>query len=76
MNESDQYKDEAKAEFATGADGWLIAYASVSRLVLVTHEEESADAKKRVPIPNICRVFNVECVNTFEMLKALNVKLG
>lgn len=69
-----QYKPEAKAEFATVADAWLAAYAKVHNLVLVTHEVYSADAKKKVPLPNVCKAFDVQWTDTFKMLRALDVK--
>jgi hypothetical protein len=63
-----QYFDFAKAAFAAGADPWLIAYAKVNSLVLVTLEGHAPDAKNKVPMPNVCIKFDVEYVNTFEML--------
>jgi len=69
-----QYTDAAKAEFASVADGWLIAYAEVNGLVVVTHEEPSQFVKRRIPIPNVCEEFDVEYVNTFEMLRALGTR--
>jgi hypothetical protein len=69
-----QFTEAAKAEFASVADGWIVAYAKVNGLLVVTHEEYSADAKKKVPIPNVCLEFNIKHVNTFEMLNDLKVK--
>jgi hypothetical protein len=69
-----QFADAAKTEFASVADGWLVAYASVNGLVLVTHEQFAPDAKRKVPIPNVCIEFDVEFVNTFGMLRALGEK--
>jgi len=46
-----QFTQGARAEFANAADGWVIAYAKVNGLVVVTHEELAPDAKKTVPIP-------------------------
>ncbi len=69
-----QYKDEAKAEFATVADGWLIAYAMASGLILVTHEQLNLQIKRKVPIPNVCQAFNVQYINSFEMLRQLGVR--
>jgi len=66
-----QFTSEAKAEFATVADGWVIAYAKANGLVVVTHEEYAPDAKRKVPIPNVCVEFDVEYFNTFAMLKDL-----
>lgn len=71
-----QFLDGAKAEFAKGADGWLIAYAKVHGCIVVTHERFIPDAKKRVPIPNVCRAFGVLTIDTFDMLRRLEVRLG
>lgn len=69
-----QFFDKAKYDFAWGADGWLIAYAKAKRAVVVTHEEYNSDIKKRVPIPNVCKEFKVPYINTFQMLRDLNIK--
>ena len=69
-----QYTDAAKEEFASVADAWLIAYARAYGLILVTHEQYKPDVKRRVPIPNVCKAFDVPHVNTFEMLTALTIR--
>jgi len=74
VNSEPQFTPAAKAEFASAADAWLIAYAEVYGLIVVTHEEYKPDAKKTVPMPNICLEFNVDYVNTFEILEDLRVK--
>lgn len=74
VNAQPQFAQAAKAEFASVADGWLVAYAKVNGMTVVTHEEFAPDVKKRVPLPNVCIEFDVEYVNTFEMLNDLGVK--
>ncbi len=71
--ENDQYKDEAKEEFAdnTNADAWIIAYAKAHDFVIVTQETYEPDAKKKIKIPNVCEDFGVEYVNTFDVLRNL-----
>lgn len=69
-----QFTPAAKAEFANVADGWVIAYANANHLVVVTHEEFAPDAKKKVPMPNLCVKFGVEYANTFEMLRDLQAQ--
>ena len=69
-----QFSDQAKAEFASVADGWLVAYAHVNGLIVVTHEVYRPDAKRKVLIPNVCEEFDVEYLNAFEMLGELKVK--
>ncbi len=70
-----QFSDPAKAEFANGADGWLVAYAKVKGCVIVTQEVLNPDIKRKVPIPNVCQAFGVPYIDTFEMLRRLGVKL-
>ena len=69
-----QFSDAAKADFAMGADGWLVAYAMAQRRVIVTHEVLALDAKRKVPIPNVCDHFHVRWVDTFKMLRELGVR--
>ena len=54
-----QFTEAAKAEFADKADAWLIAYAKAKNLVLVTHEVLDRFIQKKIPIPNVCEVFDV-----------------
>jgi hypothetical protein len=76
IEKESQYKLAAKAEFAEVADGWLIACAKAEEMIVVTNEVYIPDIQRKVPIPNVCREFGVECVNTFEMLRELGVKFG
>lgn len=69
-----QFTDAAKDEFARNADAWLIAYAKAKGYTLVTHEVYNPQMKKRILIPVVCHQFGVRYVNTFEMLKDLQVQ--
>jgi hypothetical protein len=68
------FTDGAKAEFAGGADGWLVAYGALHDLIVVTHETHQADRKNKVKIPNACEQFGVDWLDTFEMLRQLEVR--
>ena len=70
------YKQAAKAEFAaaTNADGWLVAYAKVNGLAVVTHEVPSNGINK-VKIPNVCAQFGVVYCDTYDMLEDLKGNL-
>lgn len=68
------YLDHAKAKFATGADGWLVAYAQVHGAIVVTNEQPAPASKKDVKLPDICDEFNVPRQNTFEMLRVLGAQ--
>lgn len=64
----DQYTDAAKAKFAQGADGWLVAYSRVNGTCLVTNEESAPNSEKVIKLPDVCSAFNVRCEGTFFML--------
>jgi hypothetical protein len=66
-----QFFPAAKAAFAAGADGWLIAYAKAQGLVIATNEVPNPAIKRRVPIPDVCNAFGVNYIQTFDMLRAL-----
>ena len=63
----------AKAKFATGADGWLVAYARVHGATVVTNEQSAPESKREIKLPDVCDQFKVQHENTFAMLRALNV---
>lgn len=71
-----QFSEAAKAEFANGADGWLVAYTKVTGNVIVTQEVPAPDARRKVPLPNVCQSFSVQFVDTFEMLRTLGVRFA
>ena len=69
-----QYFDQAKAKFATEADGWLVAYAMVHSVTIVTNEQPRPQSQNRILLPDVCTQFNVIYKDTFEMLTELAVR--
>lgn len=74
------FRQEARDDFLAGADPWLIGKAIAMTEItedatVVTHEVFNNDARKKVPIPNICRQFGIDYINTFELLRRFNVSL-
>lgn len=69
-----QYFDYAKAKFATGADGWLVAYSQVHGATVVTNEQSAPQSKREIKLPDVCEHFGVEYDNIFAMLKKLSVR--
>ena len=69
-----QFLQAAKHEFAQAADGWLAAYAKAHDAIVVTNEAYNPSSRRRVPLPNLCKVFDVEVCNTADMLRGLGVK--
>ena len=43
-----QYYDQAKAKFATEADGWLVAYAMVHDVTVITNEQPRPQSRNRI----------------------------
>ena len=68
------YFDHAKAKFATGADGWLVAYAKVHGATVVTNEQPAPLSRRDVKLPDVCDQFRVPRENTFDMLRALKAQ--
>ena len=65
------FNQAAKQDFASDADGWLIACAKARGFTLVTEEQYVSNAIKRVPMPNVCQEFGVPHITTFEMLRGI-----
>ncbi|MBU3699965.1 MAG: DUF4411 family protein [Candidatus Kapabacteria bacterium] len=61
------------ARFLSGADARLISHAAVNGATVVT-KETSEPQSRRVKIPDVCRAFNVECIDTFKALSRLNAR--
>lgn len=76
MQRNSQYMDAAKAKFATGADGWLVAYARVNACVVVTLEEPRPESRNQIKLPDVCIQFGVPYENVFTMLRALQVQFS
>lgn len=72
---AEQFMPAAKQKFASGADSWLIAYAKAHDLILVTHEVFDPLIKKKVPIPNVCKEFEIVYTDTFDVLRKCGIKL-
>ena len=68
------YYEYAKAKFASGADGWLVAYASVHGATVVTNEQPAPAAKRDVKPPDVCDEFGVSRASLFTMLRSLNAR--
>lgn len=69
-----QFSAAAKAEFATNADGWLVAYARAFGGTAVTLEIPNPNIQRKMPTPNLCDAFGVEYIKTFDILRALGTQ--
>jgi Domain of unknown function (DUF4411) len=64
------------AEFLKGGDGWIIAHAKCDGGVVVTQESRLDGTALTPKIPNVCRSFNVGCINLPTMLTNLKFRFG
>ena len=55
VQQSAQFFDHAKAKFATGADGWIVAHAKVHGAIVVTNEERAPQIEARGEAPRRLR---------------------
>lgn len=74
VQDNPQFLPAASEEFARGADGWLAAYALATGAVLVTNEVFIPDVRRRVPLPNLCRRFDISYRNMLGMLRDLDMR--
>jgi len=79
VNGSMVYNQRAKDEFmnVTNADTWLLAHCLAAQtahkdVCLVTAEVYSPLSQRRVPIPNICKDFDLEYCTCFDLIRELN----
>ena len=71
------FSQEKVDEFFSKADPWIIAYSKVNDATLITHESFNTQRqKKKIYIPNICDDFDVEYINTFDMMEKLGVQFS
>jgi len=75
-NTSDRFSDVAKAEFAQVADGWLVAYAKANDCIVVTQEVLELNTRKKVKIPDACFHIGVEYIDTYTLLRRLEVQFN
>jgi hypothetical protein len=68
------YKEGSRDNFLQKADPWIIAKAKAINATVVTHESRLTPQTTKVKVPNICDLFNVPCINTFELLGILNAR--
>ncbi len=76
VQEMPQFKESAKGVFASGADGWLVAYAMVNGMDVVTCEVFDHNDKKSVKLPNVCQQFAVDYLDTYAMLRDLGARFN
>ncbi|MBV2196118.1 MAG: DUF4411 family protein [Flavobacterium sp.] len=75
INESQFYKWNKEFLEADEADAWLIAFAMTYGNQIVTHEVSKPNSKSRVMVPDAANPFNIICIKTVDLFRALGVKI-
>jgi len=57
------------------ADPWVVAHAWSADATVVTKEMPS-NSLKRIKIPDVCREFNIRCIDDFTFLKEVGIRLS
>lgn len=70
-----KYRPSAITQFHTEADPWVISFAAANDHTVVSHEGRMPKAVRKVSVPDVCDLLHVSCINTIDLLRALNVKL-
>lgn len=74
-----------KEQFLRYADPWVIAQAMAYDLIVVTAEIKNPNEpidkitqkiKGQIKIPNVCEKVKIQWIDTFQLLRRLNIKLG
>lgn len=59
---------------ANNADAWIVSFAKAKNLIVVTEEKSSPESKK-IKIPDVCYAHRISSINTFELMRKLNIKI-
>jgi len=69
------YADHQVSLFLEKADPWVIALAKVGNAIVVTQETLIIGPHQKIKIPNICKEFGVEYMDTYQMMRILKASL-
>lgn len=69
------FTETAKSDFATVADGFLIAMAKAKGMTVVTLEKSNPLRKSRVMIPDACAAIGARCLDLNDALRELGVTI-
>ena len=76
VESNSQFSPDAKSDFLDSADGWAASYGLAHSAIVITHERYQPQAKKRVPLGNVCYQFDLNVTHTFAMLREFEVRFA
>ncbi len=69
------FNDNARHEFATTADAYLVVTAAAKELMLVTYETSDPYCKRRVKIPDACNAVGFRFCDLNTVLRELGITI-
>lgn len=75
MTGDPRFRQEARTDFLASADFRLVAQAIAGGHAVVTHEVPQPEGRKKIKIPDVCDVFNVELREPFSLFRELGLTL-
>ena len=69
------FTENARQEFATVADAYLVATAAAKGLTLITYETSDPNCKRRVKIPDVCNAIGVRFCDLNTALREMNITI-
>lgn len=69
------FHENARQEFATVADAYLVATAAAKGLTLVTYETSDPSCKRRVKIPDACNAIGVRYCDLNTALREMGITI-
>jgi hypothetical protein len=70
-----RYKQHQALDFSKGADPWVIAHALDDNGIVVTQESSLRPDAQKARIPDVCKHFDMRCIDGIQMLKDLRAKI-
>ena len=71
----ENFTQDLKMVFLSGADSWLIATALVKGWTIVTEEKYDLNCRRKILLPVVARQMGAACVNLFELVAARRLRL-
>lgn len=74
LADSGRYSRSVLEEYASVADSWLVATAKTLDYSIITNEKKDPNCRKKVKIPDVASIYEVPCLDVFQVLRLYGVK--
>lgn len=70
------FTQRVKDIFMDRADPWLIAKDIQLDAAVITHEKYDPKCERKILIPNVCKAFNVNYMDVYDLINTLGASFG